>query len=252
MSLASHGLTHHGCVRDANEDRILLNPDLGLYAVCDGMGGHQKGELAADLALATMQYYLDASRDRFDVTWPFGYDFDLSIDANRLTTAIRLANRQVWRHAEQSLECAGMGSTIAAILVDDDSVVVGNAGDSRVYLLHGEDLAQVSTDDTMVASMLSRGVLNSEQVRTHPLRNVLTQAAGSQEDLEVHIVEKTLVPGDRLLIASDGLHGVAGEEAIRCMMMSAATPEACSAQLVQAALAAGAPDNVSVVILDYR
>jgi PPM family protein phosphatase len=252
MSFESHGISDPGCVRDGNEDRILLNPPLGLYAVCDGMGGHQRGELAADLAIATIQYYLDASRDRFDVSWPFGYNFDLSIDANRLTTAIRLANRQVWRHAEQSLECAGMGSTIAAVLVDGSSVVAGNAGDSRVYVLHDGKLIQISTDDTMVGSMAARGLLSSEQVRTHPMRNVLTQAAGSQEDLDVHIAEKALSPGDRLLIASDGLHGVIEEDAIRSILLSTATPEACSRRLIDSARAAGAPDNVSVVVLEYR
>jgi protein phosphatase len=187
MNLESSGMTDKGCVRDANEDRILLNPSLGLFAVCDGMGGHRRGEVAADIAIATMQYYLDASRDRFDVTWPFGYDFDLSIDANRLITAIRLANRQVWRHAEQSLECAGMGSTIAAVLVDGNSIVAGNAGDTRVYLR-----------------------------------------------------------------ASDGLHGVVGDDAIRSILLSDPTPETCSRRLIETARTAGAPDNVSVVVLEYK
>ena len=102
----SHGITDIGCVRSKNEDRIFLEESQGLFIISDGMGGHTHGEMAAELAISTMQHYLESSRDRMEVTWPFGYNFDLSVDANRIVTAIQLANRQVFKRAEQAPEYA--------------------------------------------------------------------------------------------------------------------------------------------------
>src|SRR5579862_249293 len=106
MVIESFGKSDRGCVRNENEDRILVDDLLGLYLVCDGMGGSNRGDLAAELATDAVRYYIDVSSDGYDVSWPFGYTFELSMEANRLVTAIRLANRQVWRRAEQNLEYA--------------------------------------------------------------------------------------------------------------------------------------------------
>lgn len=251
MSLESHGISDTGCVRTGNEDRILVEPGLGLYAVCDGMGGHQHGEIAAELAIAAIRYYVDLSRDRFDVTWPFGFDFHLSADANRLVTSVKLANREIWRKAEQTLECAGMGTTVAAVLCDGENYVVANAGDSRVYRFRDSLLEQLTEDDTMVGSMTKKGLLSEEEARNHPMRNVLTQAAGSVESIEVHIREEVLRPGDLVLLASDGLHGVIEPEEIRAVLARPWSVDECTRRFIEAARRAGAPDNVSVVLLRY-
>src|SRR5258708_21276106 len=234
MSLESHGLSDPGCVRTENEDRILLEPSLGLYAVCDGMGGHQHGEVAAELAIAAMRYYVDVSRDRFDVTWPFGFNFNLSADANRLVTGVKLANREIWRRAEQKLECAGMGTTVAAVLLDGSQVVVANAGDSRVYRFRNGELELLTEDDTMVGSMTQKGLLSEDEARNHPMRNVLTQAAGSVESIEVHVREEALQSGDLLLISSDGLHGVIEPDVIRSLLARTADVDPCSRRLREA------------------
>jgi protein phosphatase len=251
MSLEVYGRSDPGCVRTDNEDRILMDASIGLFAVCDGMGGHQHGEIAAELALAALRYYAEASSDRLDITWPFGYDFDLSVDANRLATAIRVANRQVWRKAEQNVECSGMGTTVAALLIDGDRAAAGNLGDSRVYLFRRSQLTQVSTDDTIIAGMLEKGMLSAADAATHPLRNVLTQSAGSQETADVHLWEGCLLPGDMLLLSSDGLHGVVDEPAIRSILGGGDSAERSVDRLISASIAAGAPDNVSAVLLRY-
>src|ERR1022692_1748698 len=100
MAIEAFGTTGRGCVRDENEDRILVDDPLGLYVVCDGMGGSKHGEIAAEVAVGAVRYYIDSSRDRYAVSWPFGYAFELSLDANRLATGVRLANRQIWRTGE--------------------------------------------------------------------------------------------------------------------------------------------------------
>src|SRR3954454_4406933 len=146
--IEAHGVTDIGCVRERNEDRILVDATLGLYIIADGMGGHSHGEMAAELAIATIRHYVESSSDRFDVTWPFGYNFELSVDANRLMNAVQLANRHVWRQAESAPEYSGMGTTVAVAIVTGNRITIGNVGDSRVYLWRDGSLRQLTVDDT--------------------------------------------------------------------------------------------------------
>jgi serine/threonine protein phosphatase PrpC len=250
--IESYALTDTGCVRTENQDRVLTDHSLNLFVVADGMGGHSHGELAAELAISTIRYYVGSSQDRFDVTWPFGYNFEISVDANRMSTAIQLANRQVWNHAQQSPECAGMGTTVAAILLSEGNVVIGNVGDSRVYLLRGNELKQISFDDTFVNTVALQAGANVEEMANHPMRNVLTQAAGSQDTLDVHIVEQPLESGDLYLICSDGLHGVIGNAAIRSILGAGEYLERAAVRMKDAARAQGGPDNISVVLMSYN
>jgi protein phosphatase len=250
--IESFALSDVGCVRQENQDRVLTDHSLSLFVVADGMGGHRHGEMAAELAIATIRYYIESSQDRFDVTWPFGYNFELSVDANRLATAIQLANRQVWNHAQQSPECAGMGTTVAAILLSEGtSAIIGNVGDSRVYLWQGDELKQITFDDTFVNTVAIQEGGDPEGMLNHPMRNVLTQAAGSQDKLNVHIVEKKLASGDLFLICSDGLHGVIGNSAIRSILSAGADIEEMAVHLRDAARAQGGPDNISAVLLSF-
>jgi protein phosphatase len=249
--ICSHGVTDIGLVREKNEDRILIDESLGLYIVADGMGGHTHGEIAAELAITTMQHYIGSSQDRLDVTWPFGYNFDLSVDANRMTTAIQLANRQVWRRAEQAPEYGGMGTTVAAVLADQKNITVGNVGDSRVYLWRQGVLQQLTVDDTWLRAMSGRGVAE-EDLAKHALRNFLTQAAGSKDLVDVHIVEVGLGEGDVVVLTSDGLHGLISDSQIAATLDSAHSLQEIGATLMSLAKGAGGSDNISVILLTLR
>jgi PPM family protein phosphatase len=246
----SYGVSDTGCVRSENQDRILIDHSSGLFMVADGMGGHRHGEIAAELAVSTLRYYVETSRESFDATWPFGYDFDLSVDANRLSTGIQLANQQVWTHAQATPECAGMGTTVAAILLGDEKTIVGNVGDSRVYLFRAGELRQISYDDTYVNAMVEREGAAFDPANS-PMRNVLTQAAGSEQSVKVHIAEQKLESGDLYLICSDGLHGVIGDAAIRSILSTGRDVESTARRLNEAARVNGGPDNISVVLLGY-
>ena len=247
----SYGLSDKGCVRSENQDRILTDHSNGLFVVADGMGGHRHGEIAAELAVSTLRYFIEASRDRFDATWPFGYNFELSIDANRLSTGIQLANQQVWRHAHESPDCAGMGTTVAAILIGDEKTIVGNVGDSRVYVFRDGELKQISYDDTYVHALAERGEDPSDEAH-RGMRSVLTQAAGPEEVVQVHIVEEERISGDLYLLCSDGLHGVIGDAAIRSILTTEPDVERAARRLTEAARAHGGPDNISAVLLSYN
>jgi serine/threonine protein phosphatase PrpC len=246
------GLTDVGLVRKLNQDRILIDDSVGLFVVADGMGGHSHGEVAAQAALTAIQFYIDSSRDRFDVSWPFGYTFDLSVDANRIATGIQLANRHVRREAEKQPDNEGMGTTVAAVLVSESHAVAANVGDSRVYLYRDGRLEQISIDDTWVVSMTEQGLLAPGEAKDHPMRNMLTQAAGAKEQVEVHIHERPLQQSDLYLLTSDGLHGVIGDDGIRAILGAGLSLQVTAERLVQASKGKGAPDNISVVLLSYN
>ena len=247
MLITSYGLTDPGCVRTENEDRFVTCPDMGYFAVVDGMGGLRNGAIAAELTLSCIQCYLESSSGWPDVTWPFGYNMRVSLSANRLATAIRLANRQVWRHADERPDFCGMGSTVAAVLIHDGEAAVANIGDSRVYLFRAGNLTQLTVDDTWLNAVLAEGPLDAATLDRHPMRNVLTQAIGSQNDVDVHTADLRLEPADFLLLTTDGLHAVVGDDAIRAAFTHGGTPEHLVKRLVAEARGAGGPDNISCI-----
>jgi protein phosphatase len=251
--IRASGASDAGCVRPNNEDRILLDEQLGLFIVADGMGGHSHGERAAELAVATLEHYVASSCSGEDVTWPFGYRFEISFNANRLTTGIQLANGQVWRCSQQAPEYTGMGTTVAAVIVSDSVMTVANVGDSRVYLLRDDDLQLLTVDDTWTQAAGVHANLTREQLQNHPMRNFLTQAAGSKEDLDVHTAEVELRDSDVMLLCSDGLHGVIDAAEIFAILRAAGRDLASGCQaLINAGRAAGGPDNVSCIVLRHE
>jgi len=250
MQFTSYGITDPGCVRSENQDRIVFDDSLGLYVVCDGMGGRRRGELAAELASTAIQQYVESSRDPKEVTWPYGFSLQMSFAANRLLTSTKLANRQVWRRSEEAIEYLGMGTTITAVLVDNSSAAITNIGDSRVYLWRAGKLEQLSVDDSVNSAPTS--AFPADVARQAMLRSVLTRAAGSQENAEVHLKECGLEDGDRLLLSSDGLHGVVGDERMASILAGAGSAEAAATALIAAARESGAPDNVSAVVVECR
>jgi serine/threonine protein phosphatase PrpC len=241
--IQSHGITDIGCVRTKNEDRIFLEESQGLFIISDGMGGHTHGELAAEVAISTMQHYLESSQDRMEVTWPFGYNFDLSVDSNRIVTAIQLANRQVWKQAEQAPEYAGMGTTIAAVIASGSKITVGNVGDTRVYLWQKSVLRQLTVDDTWVNAFSGRG---GPQIDVP--RNLLTQAAGTKDLVDVHTVDEEIGSGDVVVMCSDGLYGVVPDAEIAKALAANKSLSETASDLLRTAKSAGGHDNISIIL----
>ena len=175
MKLTAFGVTHPGRVRPNNEDALLWDVDAGLFIVADGMGGHQAGEVASRMAVESVRGFLEASRGDHDLTWPFGFDPALSVNANRLVTAVRLANRKVFQAGEDKPDFAGMGTTIVAAMLENDTLTFCGVGDSRIYVLSPAGLQQVTHDDSWVATVLARDPeFDRTQLAQHPMRHVLT------------------------------------------------------------------------------
>jgi serine/threonine protein phosphatase PrpC len=247
------GVTDAGRVRKSNEDTFLAEPALRLFAVADGMGGHNAGEVASKLAVEALAGFIRRSASDTDFSWPYGLDRTLSFDSNRLRTAILLANRRVFRAAESTDDYNGMGTTLVGMLVDGPRIAVGHAGDSRLYHLSGGTLEQVTRDDSWAATILAQDPsLKPEDVVRHPMRNVLTNVIGARDGVEVHLAERELKPGDSVLLCTDGLHGVLDDQAVTDILTSAPDVETAARTLVTAALDRGSRDNVTALVLRFE
>ena len=188
--LRAYGVTDKGRVRPINEDCWAFDETRNLCVVADGMGGHNAGEVAARIAVDTVVRFL-ASDSTAAAHWPFGYDPSLSFAGNRLRTAIHLAHVQVLQAAVTSNRYSGMGTTIVAAFVDGNRLSVAHVGDSRLYLLAGDHIRQLTHDDSWMASMLAEDpAADVAALEHHPMRNALTNVVGASRRTDVHVVEE--------------------------------------------------------------
>ena len=246
------GVSDVGRVRKTNEDTFVSDPEIRLFAVADGMGGHGAGEVASRLAIDAITAFIRRSAADAEASWPYGIDRALSLDGNRLRTAIHLANRRIFRASESHDEYNGMGTTIVGVLLIGSRVSVGNVGDSRVYLISNGAIEQLTQDDSWAATILARDLhLGPADIATHPMRNVLTNVLGVREQVDIHLMERDLRDGEMLLLCSDGLHGVMDGEAIRTTVTAAPDVRAAAHQLVGTALDRGSRDNVTALVVQY-
>jgi serine/threonine protein phosphatase PrpC len=249
--LDSFGATDVGLRRQLNEDSLVMDRDSGLFIVADGMGGHNAGEVASKLAVETVLNFIRRAREE-EITWPYGIDPKLSINANRLRTAIMLANKRVWKEADNRQDYTGMGTTIVAAVVSKDRITFIGAGDSRLYRFRGEKIEQLTIDDSWVQVAIDEGVLDPEEAEHHPMRNIITKAIGAKESIDVPVFEEQLENGDYYLLCSDGLHGMISDEEIRrVVLQSEGDLETRVKGLIQAANDNGGKDNVTVLVLRH-
>jgi protein phosphatase len=251
--LESFGLTDVGLRRKLNEDSLFVDNDTGLFVVADGMGGHNAGEIASHLAVDTVANFVQRSREEEEITWPYGVDPKLSLNANRLVTAVMLANKRVWKEADNRQDYTGMGTTIVAALADEQNICFASAGDSRAYRLRDKVFEQMTVDDSWVQAAVDEGVLMPEEADSHPMKNIITKAVGAKEGIDVAVEEHELREGDLFLLCSDGLHGMMSEQTLTNLVVgSNGSLEALVNELIEAAKQRGGKDNVTAIALRYR
>ena len=236
--LVATGDSHVGKVRKGNEDALLLRDSV--YAVADGMGGHLAGEVASATALEPVEQ-LDGRIFQDDTT-----------AVTALRDAVVAANERVSRLAQENPDYRGMGTTLTAALVEGRRLHVAHVGDSRAYLLRDGQFSQLTDDHTLVQHLVDEGQITREEAAHHPQRSVVTRAIGVSEDVDVDSMSLELVPGDQLLLCSDGLTGVVEDEAIARTLLETEDPDAAVATLIELANAAGGPDNITVLLLRYE
>jgi serine/threonine protein phosphatase PrpC len=227
----SAGTTDAGRKRRRNEDSFVREPPL--FAVADGMGGAQAGEVASRLAAAAFREFHEA--DELD-------------PEERVATIIQEANRRIYERARSDAQASGMGTTITAALVSGDSVAIGHVGDSRAYRLRGGRLEQLTEDHSLVADLVRSGRLTPEEADTHPQRSVITRALGTDLEVDVDTFTVEARAGDLFLLCSDGLTTMVDDEEIAQMVANADSLEHATKALVKAANRAGGEDNVTVVL----
>ncbi|WP_165055168.1 MULTISPECIES: Stp1/IreP family PP2C-type Ser/Thr phosphatase [unclassified Adlercreutzia] len=223
--------TDVGCVREHNEDSLVVTPPL--YVVCDGMGGHAAGEVASEIAVDVIAKRAPA--------YP---------DATALGQAVEEANLAVIRGAQEGVGRAGMGCTCTAAMLENERLVIAQVGDSRAYLLHQGRLQQLTRDHSFVADLVESGQITPAEARVHPQRSVITRALGSDPRTQPDLFEINVETGDRLLLCSDGLSSMIEDDEIEDVLNRTTDPQLAASQLVNAAIAAGGYDNVTVIVVN--
>jgi PPM family protein phosphatase len=254
--LTAYGITDTGRVRKANEDALFWSVELGLFVVADGMGGHNAGEVASQLAVDTLRAFIVKSDQDAESTMPYGLDARMSSDGNRLATAIRLANTHVFQTSQSRPDYSGMGTTVIAALVRDGVATFAGVGDSRLYSWLDGELTPLTEDDSWVARIRREyPAVTDEMIASNPLRHVLTNVIGANADTPVDVGQRTLQDGELLMLCSDGLYGPLEGGPLRGLLPARAGDvdlEALTARLVTAALDAGSRDNVTALLVHYR
>lgn len=240
------GKTHVGLVRQINQDAYEIHPlpDGGMLAVvCDGMGGPAGGEVASAISVELISKSIVS-----------GYSTLLREDEllELVRSAIEQANTRVFEYSLRDAELAGMGTTVVLALATDQTAYLANVGDSRAYLYSCQNgvtkLTQITHDHSVVQELVDGGSLSSEEARNHPKKNIITRALGTQSSVNIDYFKVALVPGDKLLLCSDGLSNMVEEEQI-CALLQKQNPSVVLNALIEASLDAGANDNVTAVLM---
>lgn len=235
-------ITHQGAVREQNQDACryhMLGNGHILALVCDGMGGARSGDIASTMAVEAFfeEYFSNTSN------WN-------ESEQQRLERAASFANTRVFHRAQNDINCAGMGTTLVAVLASPEQALILNEGDSRVYHLTAPSgIRQITRDHSLVEDLVAQGGITPEEAENYPLRNVITRALGAELDLRTDFYQQPLSQGDCLILCSDGLSNVVTKEEMAQQVFHGGEIEQCCNRLLDLALQRGAPDNVTVALI---
>ncbi len=249
------GKTDIGCVRVNNEDNFGYDSRYGIFVVCDGMGGQAAGEVASKMGVDIMLQYFrngaapEAQKEKPATNVLPGVSQDVSRNARSLASAIHLANSTIYEAGQYQSGRSGMGSTIVAAVVHGNALAIGHVGDSRIYLVRHGAIEQLTQDHSLVMEQVRLGYITREQAEHSEMQNVILRALGSEPDVEADIEDLLAVPGDLILMTTDGLtRYVRDQEILQIITESANLEQACT-ELIQAAKNRGGDDNITCLLL---
>jgi protein phosphatase len=249
MRVVSFGMTDIGRKRPHNEDAYLCDDGLGLYVVADGVGGHAKGEIASQESIEQVQGWVRHGMQHIHALTQASDDPDPQYRVRRLIeSAVQQACYMVFGMAELDPERRGMSTTISALLVAGNMGFIAQVGDSRVYLMHQGEVAQLTEDHTLINYKLKHGLITEEEARKAPGKNVITRAVGHRDYVEVDTTQVQVGPGDRFLVCSDGLHGYVEMNEIAPLLRIDPLQDAAR-QFIALANSRGGRDNITCVIV---
>ena len=240
MRLNAWALTDVGLKRTSNQDSFLVDNDLQLYVVADGMGGHLGGEVASQMAVQSIQSVVRQSQD-------LSREHDSPSDV--LRRAYTTATQRIYQRTQkENPELKGMGTTAVSIWVKDGVAFVANVGDSRAYLFQNSHLFQLTEDHSLVAEQMRAGLLNAESAKKFAGRNIITRSVGFESVVDCDIVERPLQNGDTFILCSDGLTGQVSDKRLQEILRST-EPQRAVSEAVEEAKRNGGDDNVTVMII---
>jgi protein phosphatase len=245
MRVTSCGMTDVGVKRTNNEDNYLINEELRLFVVCDGMGGHVGGEFASAIAVNTVEEVISAME--FQPTTQSGAADPSDVLREKLRYAVRLAGKRIYEKALEEPEYKGMGTTCLALLVAAGNAYLAHVGDSRGYLVREGRIEQLTEDHSLVNEKIKAGLLTPEQAKTHKLKNIITRSLGYMEDVEVDLQVKALRRGDRYVLCSDGLSNLLDTGEIGDAVLEYG-PQESARRLIQIACDRGGDDNITTIV----
>ena len=246
----SAGVTDVGKVRKGNEDSFLIDDTIGLYVVADGMGGHAGGEVASAEAIDQIFAMVKKGMDGIDALKRDPSSENRNTVRRTLEAAIQAATYMVFGIAEQDPSRKGMGTTISALLFVGPTSVVGQVGDSRVYLVRDKTPVQITEDHTLVNLQIKAGALTREQAKSVSYQNLSTRAVGVKDYVEVDTFDLDCKQGDRFILCSDGVHGYLDDEVELLPLVAPQLHEQCAKALVAHALKRGGRDNATAIVVD--
>jgi PPM family protein phosphatase len=249
VQISSGGVTSVGRVRTNNEDCFKIVEPLNLFVLSDGMGGEAHGEIASALAVEAVVKHCQETQDDPAMTVFGDMPAAWSEKTKRLSSAVHLANKSIFDSAQKHPERHGMGATLTAAWIEGDRVSIAHVGDSRAYLLRGGSLQQLTTDHSLVAEQVRRGILTPAEAEKSEMQSVLLRALGAHEEIEVDAEEHMLFGRDILLLCSDGLTRMVTEPEIAGTLQAEPDPTKAAQRLVELANDQGGADNVTVVVV---
>jgi serine/threonine protein phosphatase PrpC len=229
-----------GMIRSGNEDNFFAEADerRGVFVVADGMGGHAAGEVASEMAVQIVARNLLALTSVLD-----------KAAHDKLAQAMRDANRAIYDRMLAEVDKQGMGTTASVLVLSDSQFLIGQIGDSRIYLLRDGALTQLTKDHSYVQEQVDAGLLTPEQARYHPYSNVITRCVGASESVEADIYEGEMKPGDVFLLASDGLTGMVDDRRLQAMLLARSGPGRIVDALIAEANGRGGLDNITAIVI---
>jgi len=252
LQIASGGATDVGMVRTNNEDSYKIVAALNLFVLADGMGGEAHGEVASSLAVETVVKHCMEGQENPSAPLKGEAKAGLAEKSRRLASAVYLANEKVFAQASENAEQRGMGATMTAAWIDGMNLSVAHVGDSRLYLLRTGVLQQLTSDHSLVAEQVRRGILTASEAESSTMQNVLLRALGTQPEVEVDIEQVALFPNDVLLLCSDGLTRMVTEPEIAGALQSEPDPQRAAEKLIKLANEGGGADNVTTIVVSVK
>ena len=240
MQLAVAARSDVGMIRSGNEDSFLAEVDArrGVFVIADGMGGHAAGEVASEMAVQIVARHL----------LPLVSVLDPAAD-EQMSQSLRDANRAIYERMLAEVDKQGMGTTASVLMCSDNQYLIGQIGDSRIYLLRDGALVQITKDHSYVQEQVDAGLLTPEQARYHPYSNVITRCVGAGESVEADIFRGEMLPGDVFLVASDGLTGMVDDRRLQQLLLARSGPGRIVDALIAEANGRGGLDNITAIIV---